>query len=270
MKKLLLLLLLCTFHLLSQGQKNTLYAYWGWNGAHYSKSDLHFKGNDYNFTLFKVKASDRQTKFKLDPYFHPKRLTIPQYNFRIGYFLSDQWDLSFGIDHMKYVMQSDQSVSIEGSISDTSSAYYGQYNGESFTIFKDFLEFEHTDGLNYINLEIRNTKAFIQYKKIKLFRVLGAGGGILLPRTNTSLMNKERYDKFHLCGFGMAGVAGLKLLIGKSFFIQTELKGGYINMPSIRTSYEASDKADQRFFFGQYNIVFGGQISLKKKKSAKQ
>ena len=28
-------------------------------------------------------------------------MTIPQYNFRLGYYLNDHWNVSLGIDHMK-------------------------------------------------------------------------------------------------------------------------------------------------------------------------
>ena len=56
--------------------------------------------------------------------------------------------------------------------------------------------------------------------------------------------------------------SSLKILFYNTFFIQSELKGGYINMPSIRTTKNKSDKACQAFFYGQYNIVFGGKFRL--------
>ncbi len=227
---------------------------------------MHFTGEDYDFTLSKVKAHDRQTKFGYKPYFHPGQFTIPQYNFRIGYFIKNNWDVSFGIDHMKYVMQSEQDVNMSGYIAENDNQYNGNYKGQQFHISPDFLQFEHTDGLNYANIELRNNQPLLGKKKIKLSGIFGGGVGILLPRTNTSLMNKARYDEFHLSGFGVSGVVAGRVLFYNTFFIQSELKGGYINMPSIRTTMVARDKASQSFFFGQYNIVFGCQLNLKKKK----
>lgn len=83
-------------------QKGKLYAYWGWNRGWYTNSDISFKGNDYDFNLNKVVAKDRQTPFSLNSYLNPTLITIPQYNFRIGYFISENYDISFGADHMKY------------------------------------------------------------------------------------------------------------------------------------------------------------------------
>jgi hypothetical protein len=32
-------------------------------------------------------------------------MTIPQTNFRIGYFINDHYSIALGVDHMKYVAQ---------------------------------------------------------------------------------------------------------------------------------------------------------------------
>ena len=84
-----------------------MYFYWGWNSGHFTKSNIRFKGPDYDFTLKKSIAKDRQTKFSTK-YFNPAHITIPQYNFRVGYYIRENWDFSFGIDHMKYVLQNNQ------------------------------------------------------------------------------------------------------------------------------------------------------------------
>ncbi len=71
-------------------------------------------------------------------------------------------------------------------------------------------------------------------------------------------MRKERYDDFHVAGYGISAKAGLNFTFFKHFFIQTELKGGYINMPDIRTTHNTDDKASQDFYFIQTIIAFGG------------
>ena len=40
-----------------------LFFYWGWNVEAYSKSNIRFWGDNYDFILKDVKASDRNTKF---------------------------------------------------------------------------------------------------------------------------------------------------------------------------------------------------------------
>ena len=46
------------------------------------------------------------------------------------------------------------------------------------------------------------------------------------------------------------------------FFIQTELKGGYIDMNDIRTTKSSADTAEQNFWFLQRIITVGGIFRL--------
>jgi hypothetical protein len=246
--------------------KGDFYLYWGWNWGWYSRSDIHFKGADYDFTLDNVIANDRQTAFDYDVYLNPSNISIPQFNFRMGYFISNHYNISLGIDHMKYVMQPGQPVTINGNIS-TGSAYDGVYSDDIINLEEDFLKFEHTDGLNYVNIEMRRFDELIDWNKVKVNLTEGAGIGFLYPRTNTTLLNKERYDDFNLAGYGFSAVFGVNISFYKYFFIQSELKGGFIHMPDIRTTMSTDDKADQHFFFGQANILFGATFNLLRKKS---
>lgn len=242
-----------------------IFFYWGWNRAQYSRSDIQFTGDAYNFTLHNVKANDAPTGIHMD-YINPLRLTIPQTLCRIGYFMSDKYALSLGFDHMKYVMDYNQTVRITGY--NDIPGY--EIKGNTQRLDPTFMEYEHTDGLNYINVEIERhddiTPKFITNTDIiQLNTVIGAGGGILMPRTNAKLLGFQRSDYFHVSGFGMAAKAGLNLTIYKNFFIQSEIKGGYINMPDVRTTNNSADQASQSFFFAQQNITIGGIFKFKKR-----
>ena len=52
-------------------KKGKFYFYWGWNKAQYSYSDIKFKGDNYNFSLFDVAAQDRQTTWDPAVYLNP-------------------------------------------------------------------------------------------------------------------------------------------------------------------------------------------------------
>ena len=134
--------------------KGKFFAYWGWNRASYTDSDIRFKGNNYDFTLSKVSAEDRQTKFSINNYLNPANITTPQTNYRIGYFFKENYTISIGVDHMKYVVNNDQFVSIDGTINIGNSKYDQIYTGQQVQLTKDFLRLEHTDGLNYINMQL--------------------------------------------------------------------------------------------------------------------
>ena len=242
------------------GRKGSMYLYWGWNWDDYTKSDITFNGKDYHFTLQEVVASDRPTDFTFEKYFEPSHISIPQFNFRIGYFLSDHWDISFGMDHMKYVMAQNQFVQIDGIISKPESPYQGEYHANAIMILEDFLQFEHTDGLNYENVELRYSNRFYDLNSFSFNYIAGVGTGILLPKTNTTLLDMDRHDDYHLSGYGISGVIGINALFFHHFFIQAEMKAGVINMPDIRTTIDPSDHAHQQFTFYQRNIVFGALI----------
>ena len=246
--------------------KGKFYIYWGGNRESYSKSDIHFKGDDYDFTLNDVEANDKPKGWHVD-YINPARMTIPQTNLRIGYFISDHYNISIGFDHMKYVMQNDQRVSYTG--------YYpnaGTYNenpsANELTLDEDFLLFEHTDGLNYVNTEINrvddlsNLFGLPNTDKFQINITEGLGAGLLYPKTNTTLLGKERYDEFHIAGYGISAKVGLNFTFFKYFFIQTELKGGYIDMYDIKTTKSSADSAEQNFWFLQRIITVGGIFRL--------
>jgi len=246
--------------------KGKFFFFWGGNRESFSKSDITFKGDDYNFTLHNVEAHDKPKGWHID-YFNPARMTIPQTNFRMGYFISDKYNISIGVDHMKYVMYQDKAVNYNGYYPNTGT--YGETlpNGQVL-LTTDFLTFEHTDGLNYVNTEFSRVDDISKYltigntDKIQVNVTEGIGAGILYPKTNAKVLGKERHDDFHISGYGVSAKAGLNVTFFKYFFLQTELKGGYINMNDIRTTHSGSDSASQEFFFLQRIIAFGGIFKI--------
>ena len=245
----------------TESRKGEIFMYWGWNRGMFSNSDIYFNGDDYCFTIENAVAHDRQTPFNTYDYFHPLRITIPQFNARIGYFINDKYSISIGADHMKYVVDSNQVVRITGYIEKSETPYDGVYDNESLLLASDFLLLEHTDGLNYLNIELRKIALELEREKISLDLSYGLGAGIIIPKTNATLLNNARHDDFHLAGYGMNAVAAAQLNIGKYLFISPELKAGFIHMPDIRTTLNEADRASQYFFFGQAVIVFGVRIN---------
>lgn len=253
-----------------QNKVGQWYVYWGWNGSQYTTSDIHFEGSDHSFTLSNVIADDRQTEFTIKKYFHPEYFTTPQYNFRLGKYLKNNWDISIAIDHMKYVVRQDQTVQITGNITYDDTVYKGNYNDDAVDLTYDFLQYEHTDGLNYVNVGLRkNAHLSPTEKKIKLNFTYGFGLGLLVPKSDVTLLNKQSQDVIQLAGYGLDLNGGLRLTFNSRWFIQSELKTGYINLPNVRTTGDKATNAAQQFAFLQYNILFGANMFLKKTKSFK-
>ena len=248
--------------------KGKFYVFWGGNRESYSKSDIRFKGADYDFTIYNVSAHDKPKGYHID-YVNPARMTIPQTNLRIGYFINDHYNISIGLDHMKYVMYNDRRVDYSGYYPEEGNNTFGEtISDDELLLTEDFLLFEHTDGLNYINTEISRVddiSGLIGLPNTDKFQINvteGIGGGFLYPKTNTTLLGKDRYDEFHIAGYGLSAKVGLNFTFFKYFFIQTELKGGYIEMNDIRTTKDKADSAEQNFWFFQRIIAVGGIFRL--------
>jgi len=184
MKHSFLFLFFCLFLQIGWSQENTLiqptekgkfYIYWGYNRGWFSKSTLHFRGEHYEFSLKDVVAKDRQTPFTFSNYFNPAFFTQPQYNVRLGYFLNHRYSISIGTDHMKYVMTNHQSVLINGFVENSETIYDGSYQDEQISLHHDFLQFEHTDGLNYGNIDGRIHHRLFAVKNFELQFMEGIG-----------------------------------------------------------------------------------------------
>lgn len=269
--------------------KGKFFVSWGGNRDSYSRSDVNFRGKDYNFTVYDMTAHDKPKGWHID-YINPARMTIPQTNFRFGYFFSDHYSVSIGWDHMKYVMSQYQTANVSGYINlpadQAGHIYNGNYNntpvdmsqggaqeggyenGEIQVNGPAFLMYEHTDGLNYVNTEVSRHDDISKWfglpntDKVQINLTGGLGVGILYPKTNTTILGKERHDDFHVSGYGLSAKAGINFTFFKYFYVQGELKTGYIDMKDIRTTVSNNDKASQHFTFVQRIIAVGGIFKI--------
>jgi len=249
--------------------KGKIFVCFGWNGAVYSNSNIHFEGKNYNFILKAVRGRDKQEKFDFGLYFGPTTITIPQYNFKIGYFFHNHYYASINVDHMKYVMRGSQKSTIDGYISNTNTKYDNTYSDADIILSPDFLSYEHTDGLNYINIEVNRFDDLLDFVKLdnKWLSVNlseGLSAGLVIPKTNVTLLNNPRNDQFYLSGYGISGNVDVNITILQYFFVQYGLKAGFIDLPAVHTTNKTSDKASQNFWFLQYGGTFGLKIRIAK------
>ncbi|MFI5204026.1 MAG: hypothetical protein ACHQF2_05970 [Flavobacteriales bacterium] len=246
--------------------KGQFYFYWGYNRSWYSKSDIKFFSDQARFTLFDVKATDRQSPLSFSDYvLNP---TIPQFNIRLGYSVTKNLAVSFGYDHMKYVVTRGQTVKMTGQIAYTpeNGAYAGCYDNADITIEPEFLRYEHTNGLNYLSAD---ADYFLRMWRSKsgLFDVAFSSGyslGFLYPRSDVDVFDVEGVNVFHMAGWGTAVSAGIKMKIGEHFFINWGNRGGFMHMPSVLCR-ENRFIAQQKFWFFETAFMVGYNFSFKKK-----
>jgi hypothetical protein len=248
--------------------KGKIFVSFGWNRGYFTDSKINLKGEDYDFSLHGVKARDRQSTFDFGLYFHPETFTIPQTNLKVGYFFHDNYTVSFNIDHMKYVMVQNQTAKISGFISGTNTAYNGTYdNNDSIVLSKDFLTFEHTNGLNYLSLELNRhddllKKLHLENKWIEVSCSEGVSLGVITPKTDATLLGKPRNDVFYLAGYGFGVNADVSITFLQYLYFQFGLKGGFIHLPHVKTTASSVDKANQSFWFFEHIFSFGVKVRV--------
>lgn len=236
--------------------KGTLYLTWGYNLDWYSKSDLHFKGNDfggYNFTLYNVKAHDRASLDKIIGY----PLSVPQYVYRLGYYFNNKHNtgIEINFDHAKYIMTKNQTLHLKGSIA--------QVNYDKDTLVtKNFLLFEHTNGANFllVNFLKRHYLYASANKKHWISFIGKAGMGMVIPKTDVTLFGTRLDNKFHIAGYIMGLDAGLRYDAFKYFFIETSLKGVFANYTNVLTVGDG--KAHHHFFAAETIFSAGLQMAF--------
>jgi hypothetical protein len=146
--------------------------------------------------------------------------------------------------------------------------YKGAYNGD-ITVAENFLTFEHTDGLNYLNFELEKYYSWYHSKSNQciIAGMIGGGTGVLFPKTNAKLLDYERNDRFHVSGFGLSAKAGLQGTFLKHIIIKIENKLGYINMPDIILHKKGiAGRAKQAFMFAELYGTVGVSFAMSGKK----
>ena len=232
---------------------------WGYNRAQYSVSNIHFTGQDYDFILHDVAAVDLPEELLARVYLSPSNITRPQYNYRVGWFLNDHWSFSLGLDHMKYVVISDQTVGITGTISEERSQKYAGTEAHSIQLTPDFLQYEHTDGLNLLSVDADHYDPIWQSMNGKhaLFLSEGAFIGPVIPRSDVRLFGEGLNNDFHLAGYGAGVQLGAFAVFWDRVFARAAVRGGYIQLPDVLTTGAGKDRAAQSFWFVEEYLVLG-------------
>lgn len=224
-----------------QPQKNgrESYIYWGYHRNFYAPSDIHFQSSRYDFTLYDVKANDMPAK--IEQYFRLHDFSVPQFNFRMGQEFESNWFLSLGYDHHKYRFTGTQNVTISGSIDPSSASDYyrmtdpeeiaqntGTFNGDSLLYKRQFMDFHHSNGMNYVRVQLEKRGTVFQFPKLKSRLDLygGVGAGAVICWTDFTFLRQRYLNNLHFSGIGISAVYGARLVFNDRFFIQHGFQNG--------------------------------------------
>jgi hypothetical protein len=251
----------------TENKKGSFYFYWGYNRSFYSTTNLHFTGPNYDFTLYDLKGSDRPSPFGKE-YFYPPSMTVPQFNYRIGYFFSPQFAISVGMDHMKYVVDQNQVTLISGIVTESASTKYaGNYLHQPVELSKDLLIFEHTNGFNFFSIDFEFLPHLYTHQNTKLSAYWNTGGGgiWIVTKTDVRVFGDGLDNDFHVAGYSLTVKTGPRIEYNNKFFLASEIRAGYASIPSVLIKNAAPEVGDHNLTFIEYYIVGGVNFRIKSK-----
>lgn len=229
----------------------SIYLTWGYHRDAYTSSTIHFKDSqtdDYDFRFYNARAKDQVDV----SHFFRTPLTVPQYVLNVGYIMKDRkgWGFEFSWDHLKYVVRDNQLMHMTGTIREN-------FFDKDTVVTPGFVHFEHTNGNNYAMLSV--------VKQTTLFRSLDgnhalntlfkAGGGVLVPKTDSYIMGNHNDGPFQLSGFVVGISANLRYVVYKYFYLETSLKGAFADYTHAKL-YEKGYA--QHSFFSLQGIASAG------------
>jgi len=239
-----------------------MYLQWGYNTEWYTRSNINVRlSNGSNFTLHSAKAHDSPDMDAIAK--EPTQISIPQYNYRIGFYLNKQKTkaIELNFDHAKYIVTDGQTVHVTGTIDGK------PVNGDSVMDGNRFMHFEHTDGANWLHINYVQQQTLartIGTKRNLLTWVWKVGAGINIPRTDFTWRGQELNNNFHVAGYNISAESGLRFYPFKKFFIEGTAKSGFVQYVNALCNTEAEKGNRASHNFGYFELIgtFGYDINF--------
>ncbi len=214
---------------------------WSYNRSWHSKSNIKFRTKDGTFEVACARGEDRQTEFSFKNYFSFDRIFVPQYNIKLGYQLKPNLAIVLGTDHMKWILDNSRNYKIFGNYTgntyDPKSNTPLTWNTIETTGNSSWLEYEHSDGYNYVFTGVEFSQDIKRFFNNKIAFQLreGIGPGILVTKTKTLVyrdaQKKEVVDNpFKITGFGAHLSLSPRVTFFDKLYIELELKATLVKV----------------------------------------
>jgi hypothetical protein len=244
-----------------KGLKGTFYISWGYNRETYSKRDIRFKNttsDNYDFVLENAPAHDKPGFNEGFNKFVSRDLTVPQYNLHIGYLFNDKHNLGVELswDHLKYVVYDNRTYHIKGQIR-------GHQIDKDTFVTPDFIHLQHTNGNNYLMLNLVKMHKLRQNKYIDLELIGKVGAGPLVSYSISTVLGDHNPGRFHVQGYVIGVTGGARINVFKYLFVQPSFQYAFADYLGTELGRDAKGRATHRFSSytvmveGGFNIPFG-------------
>jgi hypothetical protein len=242
-------------------RKHEFYFSWGYNTEWYTHSSVHLAqpslGND--FTIENVKAHDRPG---WNGQFFTKALSIPQYNYRIGYLFNEQKGLAFEVnfDHTKYIIADNQTVHIKGTVHNAS------YTGNVQFVENDALGADSSsyyflnNGANFLLFNLVKRWHLIINKKgtLQIDGLVKGGIGPVIPHVQNKFFDQPANDPhFQFGGWNIGTEGSLRATFFKCVYLEYNNKFDYARYSGLKI-YEGKVKQA----FGTYEMILNLGLSF--------
>ena len=252
----LVLVILITLPLFTSAQTNTktkkerkgeFYFSWGYNKEWYTNSNVKVNQPELNnnYTFQHIHSNDH---IGWDQGLLSIPLSIPQYNYRIGYFFNKKkglaWEINF--DHTKHLITDGQQAHLVGTLGgrqvDTT-LNFAQSNGFVYYL---------NNGANFLlfNLVKRWNWEESKTGNFKLDFLAKAGIGPVIPHVQNTLFGKENDMGFQLGGWNMGVEAGVRSTFHKHVYVEFTNKVDYARYSNLKVYKGTAKQA-----FGTYELI---------------
>lgn len=230
----------------------SVYLSWGYNTEWYTPSTVHIDqpslGNKYD--LIQVNAHDHRG---WDRKLLEQQPTIPQYNYRLGYYFNDKQDLAFEInfDHTKYIISDGQYVQLKGTLNHAPA-------------YMDALMFSEKNGFFYYLNNGANFLLFNIVKRVGLYRAKSnnfavdltgkAGIGPVIPHVENSFFGQRNDPHFQIGGWNAGIETAIRATFMRYVYLELSDKIDYARYSHLKI-YEGT--ASQNFASCQFILSLG-------------
>lgn len=230
-----------------KNKTGSIYFSWGYNSESYTPSTIHIQqdalGNSYD--LVHVNGHDHEgwNNGVMD-----KALTIPQYNYRLGYYFNDKQDLAIELnfDHTKYIIVDGTSQHMKGTFNHRpvdSTIVFSQENGDYYYL---------NNGANFFLFNIVKRIGLYHTKDHNLLVDLTgkAGIGPVIPHVQNSFFGNANDPHFQFGGWNTGIELALRVTVLRYGFIEVSQKLDYARYSNLKI-YDGTAKQN----FGTYESI---------------
>ena len=228
-------------------RKGEFYFSWGYNKEWYTHSNVEVNqpGLNNNYTFRNVRSHDH---IGWDEGLFSIPISIPQYNYRIGYFFNKKRGLAFEInfDHTKHIIQDGQQLAINGKLN-------GRYVDSSVNFSKDNGFYYYlNNGANFLlfNIVKRWNWHESRSQRFKLDVLGKAGIGPVIPHVENALFGQRNQDGFQFGGWNMGIEGAVRGTFYKHVYLEFANKIDYASYSGLKVYQGTASQS-----FGTYELI---------------